>query len=52
MSLDFKVLNNVMLFYLLRNNLMSWLSDTEQQLDQLNSEANVNDPDKIKQRYF
>ncbi|KPJ14036.1 Microtubule-actin cross-linking factor 1 [Papilio machaon] len=32
------------------NNLMSWLSETEQQLDQLNSEANVNDPDKIKQR--
>ncbi|XP_045505244.1 dystonin isoform X23 [Colias croceus] len=32
------------------NNLMNWLNDTEQQLDQLNSEANVNDPEKIKQR--
>ncbi|CAH2057368.1 unnamed protein product, partial [Iphiclides podalirius] len=32
------------------NNLMNWLADTEQQLDQLNSEANVNDPEKIKQR--
>ncbi|XP_047520522.1 dystonin isoform X33 [Pieris napi] len=32
------------------NNLMNWLNDTEQQLDQLNAEANVNDPEKIKQR--
>ncbi|XP_052759146.1 uncharacterized protein LOC113511282 isoform X14 [Galleria mellonella] len=32
------------------NNLMNWLTDTEQQLDQLNSEATVNDPEKIKQR--
>lgn len=29
---------------------MSWLNDTEQQLDELNSEASVNDPEKIKQR--
>lgn len=29
---------------------MSWLKDTEKQLDDLNSEATVNDPDKIKQR--
>ncbi|XP_028029410.1 dystonin isoform X19 [Bombyx mandarina] len=32
------------------NNLMNWLNETEEQLDQLNSEATVNDPDKIKQR--
>ncbi|XP_026332684.1 uncharacterized protein LOC113239782 isoform X5 [Hyposmocoma kahamanoa] len=32
------------------NNLMNWLKDTEKQLDELNSEATVNDPDKIKQR--
>ncbi|XP_022123578.2 dystonin isoform X29 [Pieris rapae] len=32
------------------NNLMNWLNDTEQQLDELNAEANVNDPEKIKQR--
>ncbi|XP_026728106.1 uncharacterized protein LOC113494126 isoform X24 [Trichoplusia ni] len=32
------------------NNLMNWLNDTEEQLDQLNSEATVNDPEKIKQR--
>ncbi|XP_064074950.1 dystonin isoform X25 [Vanessa tameamea] len=31
-------------------NLMSWLSETEQQLDQLNSETTVNDPEKIKLR--
>ncbi|XP_039751273.1 uncharacterized protein LOC120627239 isoform X23 [Pararge aegeria] len=31
-------------------NLMNWLGDTEQQLDQLNSETTVNDPDKIKLR--
>lgn len=29
---------------------MNWLNDTEEQLDQLNSEATVNDPEKIKQR--
>lgn len=33
-----------------RNNLMNWLNDTEQQLDELNQEATVNDPEKIKQR--
>ncbi|RVE46942.1 hypothetical protein evm_008421 [Chilo suppressalis] len=32
------------------NNLMNWLSDTEQQLDELNKETTVNDPEKIKQR--
>ncbi|XP_075985151.1 dystonin-like protein short stop isoform X31 [Anticarsia gemmatalis] len=32
------------------NNLMNWLNDTEEQLDELNSEATVNDPEKIKQR--
>ncbi|KAG7301054.1 hypothetical protein JYU34_015429 [Plutella xylostella] len=32
------------------NNVMGWLSDTEKQLDQLNAEPSVNDPDKIKQR--
>ncbi|CAB3229877.1 unnamed protein product [Arctia plantaginis] len=32
------------------NNLMTWLNDTEQQLDELNSEASINDPEKIKQR--
>ncbi|XP_053618600.1 microtubule-actin cross-linking factor 1 isoform X38 [Plodia interpunctella] len=32
------------------NNLMHWLSDTEKQLDELNSETTVNDPEKIKQR--
>ncbi|XP_037296445.1 microtubule-actin cross-linking factor 1 isoform X21 [Manduca sexta] len=32
------------------NNLMNWLNDTEQQLDELNAEATVNDPEKIKQR--
>ncbi|XP_050668125.1 dystonin isoform X27 [Leptidea sinapis] len=32
------------------NNLMKWLNETEKQLDTLNSEANVNDPEKIKQR--
>ncbi|XP_052740614.1 dystonin isoform X29 [Bicyclus anynana] len=31
-------------------NLMNWLGDTEQQLDQLNSETTINDPDKIKLR--
>lgn len=30
---------------------MNWLSETEKQLDDLNAEATVNDPDKIKQRY-
>lgn len=29
---------------------MNWLKDTEKQLDDLNSESTVNDPDKIKQR--
>ncbi|XP_050552465.1 dystonin isoform X47 [Spodoptera frugiperda] len=32
------------------NNLMNWLNDTEEQLDTLNAEATVNDPEKIKQR--
>ncbi|XP_063388361.1 microtubule-actin cross-linking factor 1 [Cydia fagiglandana] len=32
------------------NNLMNWLNDTEKQLDELNSETTVNDPEKIKQR--
>nr|XP_034826088.1 dystonin isoform X9 [Maniola hyperantus] len=32
------------------NNLMNWLGETEKQLDQLNSEATVNDPEKIKLR--
>ncbi|XP_060807170.1 uncharacterized protein LOC106135826 isoform X13 [Amyelois transitella] len=32
------------------NNMMNWLSDTEKQLDELNSETTVNDPEKIKQR--
>ncbi|XP_022818700.1 microtubule-actin cross-linking factor 1 isoform X19 [Spodoptera litura] len=32
------------------NNLMNWLNDTEEQLDALNAEATVNDPEKIKQR--
>nr|XP_049701447.1 dystonin isoform X43 [Helicoverpa armigera] len=32
------------------HNLMNWLNDTEQQLDTLNAEATVNDPEKIKQR--
>ncbi|XP_072947995.1 microtubule-actin cross-linking factor 1 isoform X6 [Epargyreus clarus] len=32
------------------NNLMNWLNDTEQQLDELNSEPTINDPEKIKQR--
>ncbi|CAG9792786.1 unnamed protein product [Diatraea saccharalis] len=32
------------------NNLMNWLNDTEQQLDELNKETTVNDPEKIKQR--
>ncbi|XP_049879738.1 microtubule-actin cross-linking factor 1 isoform X17 [Pectinophora gossypiella] len=32
------------------NNMMNWLNDTEKQLDELNSETTVNDPDKIKQR--
>lgn len=30
---------------------MKWLNETEEQLDQLNAEATVNDPEKIKQRY-
>ncbi|KAL4716459.1 hypothetical protein ACJJTC_015887, partial [Scirpophaga incertulas] len=32
------------------NNLMNWLSETEKQLDELNKEITVNDPEKIKQR--
>ncbi|XP_063629074.1 dystonin isoform X8 [Cydia splendana] len=32
------------------NNMMNWLNDTEKQLDELNSETTVNDPEKIKQR--
>ncbi|XP_063369716.1 dystonin [Cydia amplana] len=32
------------------NNLMNWLNDTDKQLDELNSENTVNDPEKIKQR--
>ncbi|XP_041970881.1 dystonin isoform X11 [Aricia agestis] len=31
-------------------NLMSWLNETEEQLDQLNSETTINDPEKIKLR--
>ncbi|XP_047540107.1 dystonin isoform X9 [Vanessa atalanta] len=37
-------------FHDMWTNLMSWLSETEQQLDQLNSETTVNDPEKIKLR--
>lgn len=29
---------------------MNWLNVTEKQLDELNSESTVNDPEKIKQR--
>ncbi|XP_061380488.1 microtubule-actin cross-linking factor 1 isoform X17 [Danaus plexippus] len=32
------------------NNMMSWLEETDKQLDQLNSETAVNDPEKIKLR--
>ncbi|XP_046973803.1 dystonin isoform X22 [Vanessa cardui] len=37
-------------FHDMWTNLMNWLSETEQQLDQLNSETTVNDPEKIKLR--
>ncbi|KAI8432884.1 hypothetical protein MSG28_013810 [Choristoneura fumiferana] len=33
-----------------KNNMMNWLTDTEKQLDDLNVETTVNDPEKIKQR--
>ncbi|XP_045455993.1 microtubule-actin cross-linking factor 1 [Melitaea cinxia] len=37
-------------FHDMWTNLMTWLNETEQQLDQLNSETTVNDPEKIKLR--
>ncbi|XP_050356010.1 uncharacterized protein LOC126777145 isoform X17 [Nymphalis io] len=37
-------------FHDLWTNMMNWLGETEQQLDELNSEATINDPEKIKLR--
>lgn len=45
----FPILKLIILL-LCRTNLMNWLGDTEQQLDQLNSETTINDPEKIKLR--